>query len=267
MTEWKCRYCSGNRMTAVVWYNQMLCVPDEQVGVYQCAGCGLMQRVELPDERACPEQMKSGEYTAGESVANLRMMGRLTFLERAYGKGLLLDIGAGTGSFVDSARAKGWEAVGVERPEFTKEHAHVLKVNIAVEDLPGNIPGSFHVLHMNHVLEHVKQIQKFLKACLVYLRPGGILIVEVPNEVRSMAIRIKRILGMKYLSRTAFLGHWNFFDKPALRTILDAEGLEILRLSTPAVLFSGAVVHRIFDRIQSCLGMGSVIEIVARKKA
>lgn len=254
-------------VAAVGWYNRMLCIADEWKGVYQCPECGLMQRFELPEGDACPPEMKSGKYTAGEKTINQRMRSRLDFLERTRGKGLLLDVGAGTGSFVDGARQRGWDAVGVERPGFNREHCHVIRVDLMKDDLPGYESESFHVLHMNHVLEHVEQIQRFLQAGLAYLRPDGVLILEVPNEVRSLANRVRRVFGMKYRSRTAFLGHWNFFDKQTLRRILEAQELDILRLRTPAVMGSGGSAgHRLFDRMQSCLGMGSVIEVVARKR-
>ena len=95
-------------------------------------------------------------------------------------KGRILDIGAGTGDFLLTAKNDGWETVGVEPSERAK--------NIAIEKGISFVNGidalennSFDVITMWHVLEHVPNLELQIKELKRLLKPTGTLIVAVPN--------------------------------------------------------------------------------------
>ena len=50
---------------------------------------------------------------------------------------------------------------------------------------PWEVPGEFDVVSMVHVLEHIPHPENFLKQLLTKLRPGGLLIVELPYHVAN----------------------------------------------------------------------------------
>ncbi|WP_202700721.1 bifunctional 2-polyprenyl-6-hydroxyphenol methylase/3-demethylubiquinol 3-O-methyltransferase UbiG [Flavobacterium sp. UGB4466] len=95
-------------------------------------------------------------------------------------KGRILDIGAGTGDFLLTAKNDGWETVGVEPSERAK--------NIAIEKGISFVNGidalennSFDVITMWHVLEHVPNLELQIRELKRLLKPTGTLIVAVPN--------------------------------------------------------------------------------------
>src|SRR5690554_362153 len=95
-------------------------------------------------------------------------------------KGNLLDIGAGTGDFLAFAKSKRWEVLGIEPSSTAKELAQKKGVPFVegTEELSDN---SFDVITMWHVLEHVRDLDKQLSELKRICKPGGYVIIAVPN--------------------------------------------------------------------------------------
>ncbi len=95
-------------------------------------------------------------------------------------KGSLLDIGAGTGDFLATAKAKGWTTTGLEPNEKAKNSA--ISKGVTFENDIKNIENqSFDVITMWHVLEHVPDIEQQIKELKRLLKPNGTIIIAVPN--------------------------------------------------------------------------------------
>ena len=95
----------------------------------------------------------------------------------------LLDLGAGTGFFLRAAQKQGWHVKGIE-PNATarriandKEPNTVFDIN-SLSELP---LGSFDVITLWHVLEHLPDLEKDIKKFKDLLKPNGRLVVAVPN--------------------------------------------------------------------------------------
>lgn len=95
-------------------------------------------------------------------------------------KGEILDIGAGTGDFLVVAKQNGWNVTGIEPSPKAKEIAKGKGVVFA-EDLASIPTYSKDVITMWHVLEHVPNVQAQIAELKRILKPGGTLIVAVPN--------------------------------------------------------------------------------------
>ncbi len=95
-------------------------------------------------------------------------------------KGNLLDIGAGTGDFLSFAKSKNWKVVGIEPSPKAKEIAQKKGVSF-VENTEEFSDNSFDVITMWHVLEHVEDLDKQLSELKRISKPGGIVIIAVPN--------------------------------------------------------------------------------------
>ena len=128
--------------------------------------------------------------------------------------GKLVDVGAGRGRFVATARAAGWDARGIE-PSARTDAPHVERV--AVEDAEV-APGSLAAVSVWHVLEHLEDPRAALERVRGWLRPGGIVIVGVPNLDSLQA----RIGGAR----------WYHLDLPRHRTHFTARGLHALLTAT-----------------------------------
>lgn len=95
-------------------------------------------------------------------------------------KGTLLDIGAGTGDFLQEAKNQNWQCTGIEPSEKAKATA-IQKGVTFVDDLASLEKHSFDVITMWHVLEHVPNLEKQIQELKRLLKPNGTIIIAVPN--------------------------------------------------------------------------------------
>lgn len=95
-------------------------------------------------------------------------------------KGSLLDIGAGTGDFLAYAKSQKWQVLGIEPNPQAKDLAQKKGVSF-VEDTSDLSTSSFDVITLWHVLEHVEDLEKQLLELKRIAKPGGIIVVAVPN--------------------------------------------------------------------------------------
>jgi SAM-dependent methyltransferase len=136
---------------------------------------------------------------------------RLALLARAAAPpGPLLDVGAGRGRFVAAARAAGWDARGIE-PSRRWRAPHVEVVAVQDAQVP---PASLGAVTLWHVLEHLEEPAAALERVRAWMRPGGALLVGVPNLDSLQA----RLAGP----------HWYHLDLPRHRTHFTVRGIRAL---------------------------------------
>lgn len=97
--------------------------------------------------------------------------------------GALLDIGSGTGAFLHYMKQNGWQATGLEPDEQARDNAKkIYNVDAQpVEQLFSLPSASFDAITMWHVLEHVHEVHAYLQQIRTLLKPGGSLLIAVPN--------------------------------------------------------------------------------------
>jgi len=96
------------------------------------------------------------------------------------GVGNLLDVGAGTGDFLAYAKKSHWSVQGIEPNESARVLAKSKDVQLDSES-SAFVSNSFDVITMWHVLEHVPDLDTQIKELKRLLKPGGYLIIAVPN--------------------------------------------------------------------------------------
>ena len=214
----------------------------------RCHRCGYVCHTPRPTEAEIADFYASPEKYAGWLSAprgrDLLWRSRLKVVRRLRRHGRLLDVGAGVGSFLRLARAH-YDVCGTEvSPEAIRvaaEHANVALVHTAVEqlDLPA---ASFDVITMFHVLEHVHHPARTIERCRALLKPGGLLVVAVPNDVQGLRFRVRRLAARLGLSRRPrWFGpidldaantdevHLSHFTAPVLRRLLRRCGFRAIR--------------------------------------
>lgn len=95
-------------------------------------------------------------------------------------RGNLLDIGAGTGEFLKLAADNGWNIHGVEPNEKARKLANDKGIQLkgTMESFEG---VQFDVVTLWHVLEHLPELEVVVKKIESFVKPGGLLIIAVPN--------------------------------------------------------------------------------------
>ena len=99
--------------------------------------------------------------------------------------GSVLEVGCGDGVFLDACQSRGIEATGLElNPAAAcaaRGRGHRVVVG-AVEELSAGHPDFFDAVCAFQVLEHVAEPGSFLRQMTKMVKPGGHLILAVPNR-------------------------------------------------------------------------------------
>lgn len=124
---------------------------------------------------------KTGLMNSIYQAVKSYMLGRkLKWIEEIKSGGRLLDIGAGTGDFLYEAKKRNWKVYGTEPSASARELAAKKGVVLEEEETFGS--EEFDVVTMWHVLEHVSDLEKQIEDLYRLLKPGGLLVVAVPNH-------------------------------------------------------------------------------------
>lgn len=181
-------------------------------------------------------------------------------LDRAYGRhrrcaavhaaagrpGVLLDVGCATGIFLDGMRRLGWQVQGVEPTESAARYA---RSRLGLEVFGGRLEeagfadASFDAITLWDVLEHVHEPRLVLAELARLLRPGGLLVLSLPNPDSLEA----RLLGPHWAGWD-LPRHLNLFRPPQLRAQLGRLGLPVESISSFTAGYSVLVMsieHRL----------------------
>ncbi len=156
--------------------------------------------------------------------------------------GRLLDIGSGNGRLLYLAQQAGWDVMGLElSPSMAKFVHDELGVEVLVANFLDPTPeleraGTFDVVVLRHVLEHLPDPLLAMEKIGALLNPGGYLMLEMPN-IEAMTKRWSRFIvgtGLyKRKFRPDFLaGHCNEYSLPSIRFLAAKTGFELIRWET-----------------------------------
>src|SRR6478609_2146025 len=147
----------------------------------QPQGAALSRYYESEDYISHTDSKRSVFEKAYHFVKNIALKNKLGIINSYQpSKGLILDIGAGTGEFLSVAKNDGWKTIGVEPSDKAKDIAKSKGVTF-VENTFELESNSCDVISMWHVLEHVPNLEEQIKELKRLLKPNGTLIVAVPN--------------------------------------------------------------------------------------
>jgi 2-polyprenyl-3-methyl-5-hydroxy-6-metoxy-1,4-benzoquinol methylase len=225
-----------------------LCGRDVSRGVHnisrlvQCVGCGLIFVNPRPplEELAgqyddtyfhCAEPTFGGyeDYEADREDIRRTFRGRLRLLEPLVkaSSPRLLDAGCATGVFLEVARDAGWAVEGLDISAYAVEQATQRGFGVRRGTLPDpSIPsGSFDVITLWDVIEHVPDPAAIVAECHRLLRPGGVIAMSTPDAGSLPA----RILKGKWLGFRSIDEHLYFFSRATMEAMLARAGFRVAR--------------------------------------
>jgi SAM-dependent methyltransferase len=170
-------------------------IPESRgFGVVRCDRCALVATHPLPAADAIQafydplyygrENAKFGPLT--EVFILLFRLARLRALRLAgVRRGTILDVGCGRGLFLRLARRAGYDVLGTELNETSARPARRSvgddRVHAGPLETAGFATGRFDAVIAWHVFEHLPDPAGTLAECRRIVRPGGVLILAVPN--------------------------------------------------------------------------------------
>jgi 2-polyprenyl-3-methyl-5-hydroxy-6-metoxy-1,4-benzoquinol methylase len=155
-------------------------------------------------------------------VKGIALKNKLNLINNcSFTKGNLLDIGAGTGDFLLTAKQNGWSTIGVEPSEKAKGIAigKGIQFTDSTEELESN---SFDVITMWHVLEHVPNLENQIRELKRLVKPNGTIIIAVPNFKSYDA----NYYGKFWAAFDVPIHFWHF-SKTAIKLLFDKEDIKL----------------------------------------
>jgi 2-polyprenyl-3-methyl-5-hydroxy-6-metoxy-1,4-benzoquinol methylase len=134
----------------------------------------------------------------------------------------ILDIGCGSGYFLLYGKKRGWECLGIEPSKKAAQHSQENGLKIINDVFSKKLfskDEKFDVIHLHHVLEHVKNPIELLKQVHELLNKEGILCVGVPNDFSPLQTILWKKMDFKPYW-IAPLHHLNYFNQKSLSKLL-----------------------------------------------
>ncbi|MES2372976.1 MAG: class I SAM-dependent methyltransferase [Bacteroidota bacterium] len=172
-------------------------VSGEVFEIWHCDDCTVRFTQRVPDAVSIGPYYQSANYVSHSDtqkglinrlyhkVRNHTLNSKRKLLQEVTGKtsGNLLDVGAGTGAFSNTMKLAGWSVTALEPDDIARKKA-MDKYGLELQS-PENLftqeAAHFDAITMWHVLEHVHDLHQYLEQFAKILRPGGKLVIAVPN--------------------------------------------------------------------------------------
>lgn len=172
-------------------------VSQQQFSIWHCNDCMARFTQDVPAQDAIGTYYASHNYISHSDtkkgiINSLYHMVRkrtlvskrqLVINETGMKQGSILDIGCGTGAFLNTMKEGGWSITGLEPDAIARNKAAEL-YNIQPQQSQQLFEfnkESFNAITMWHVLEHVHELHAYIKQIESLLAPNGKLFIAVPN--------------------------------------------------------------------------------------
>jgi 2-polyprenyl-3-methyl-5-hydroxy-6-metoxy-1,4-benzoquinol methylase len=286
----ECDLCGSNK--------QDLRYRFRELEVIKCKGCGLVF-INEGAEKFAPRTLYSTEYfnergeyflqvhdknvteVSGEHIESFRE--GLKLIQGIKQGGRLLDLGCAVGIFLALAKEDGWDVSGVDISDYAvscaRKRCKTEKVYAGELTDAHFSKGSFDVITMWDVVEHLAHPVATLREVHRVLKDDGVLLLDTPNEeslIRNVAYTIYRLLGGRIVYPAIKLYHsyhLYYFSGKTLQRLLDQVGFDLIKMirkSIPLEKGRGTRLERYivktFAALEKPLGMDYEILAIARKK-
>lgn len=233
----QCPVCSGAEFKGFLTCKDYT-VSQKEFEIVQCKSCEFVFTDPRPENKDLGQYYKSEAYIS-HSDSSAGLVNKLYKLARSFtlkskyalvkphamNKGLL-DVGCGTGAFLNYCAQKDLIVDGVEPDEdarnFVKSNHGIL---VHEEDQLRNWePQKFSAITMWHVLEHVPDLNERIKELKNLLDNNGRLFVAVPNYTSADAKHYGKYWAAYDVPRHL----WHFSPK-TIRTLFNKHGFVLER--------------------------------------
>jgi SAM-dependent methyltransferase len=282
--RFQCPLCGGVRARELAGDAAVLRTMFSKSHPVRCEDCSLavLHPIPSPSETS---GLYEADYFGAYDEADIDMPTEVEAMGSRYERrlavpdgtlpGRVLDVGVGHGTFLGLAKRKGWEALGIDVSRHAALQARQrYGVDVAVCDdiaVAGFAENHFDLVHLSHSLEHMPNPLQALSEIRRILRPRGKVVIEVPNELENLHVRLHDALGLKRAPYPVRSTHIFFFNPATLRGHLVAAGFGKVRLRTfrdpTDRRHLRSLVKRVAGAVEYALAMGPLIEAHAQKPA
>lgn len=201
-----CPSCGSQNLTTLLKCKDHYASGDE-FEIIKCEQCGLGITQDFPSEEEIGKYYDVPQYIS-HSDTNKGLINRLYHIARTIAlkskaktvtkfssenANTLLDMGCGTGYFLNKMRQQKWLVTGIEKDAGARKYAKD-KFNLDThthEYLFDLAPKKKDVITLWHVLEHLEKLNETMAKIHEVLNDDGIAIIALPNKDSFDAIQYK----------------------------------------------------------------------------
>jgi len=218
--------------------------PENGKSLVQCQNCGLVYVSPRPDANELyalygETYFKNDDsgtvgyhnYLADGQNIRRTFSRRLDLLHEFIQPGQgrkLLDIGCATGFFIDEAAKRGWEVEGLDVSSFAVEYVKSelghSAYNTSVLDADFLAPGSYSLITMWDVIEHVPDPKAHAERVAELLHSGGHFALITPDVGSWVA----RLTGKRWIGYKLSEEHVYYFSVQTLTRMLNDAGFDVV---------------------------------------
>lgn len=211
----------------------------ESFEIVKCSNCGFRFTNPRPGAGELGKYYESTDYISHsdirkglfasvyQQVRKYTLGRKRAMISKFQPGGELLDIGCATGQFLNYMSEYGWNVTGIEPDEKTRTRAiseYGLKV-LPEEGLNTIRNGTFDLITMWHVLEHVSDLNGRMEQLRNLLKSQGTLIIAVPNCDAYDAVKYRAFWAGYDLPR-----HLYHFAKSDMKLLAEKHGFTIVTI-------------------------------------
>ena len=234
----RCPVCEKNNFTEFLKGKDHF-LTREEFTIVECSDCGFRFTNPRPDEKEIVRYYDSTDYIAHDAgkqnliqtiyktIRKFTIKKKYSIVRKNSNGNALMDIGCGTGEFLNYCRRMNFDTTGVEPNEKARKFAsEEFGLTIFNESKLNEFsPATFDVITMWHVLEHVHALNERMTRINQLLKPGGTLIIAVPDSDSWDAVNYKDFWAAYDLPR-----HLYHFTQSSLNRLATKNGFSVEKI-------------------------------------
>jgi SAM-dependent methyltransferase len=215
--------------------------------VIECAPCGFRHVLPLPSVEELAELYHEDYYAREKPLYLERTEEDLPWWTFAYrdryaafeasltnDRRRLLEVGSGPGYFLQIGRQRGWDTTGIEPSTQAAAHTRDMGLTVVEDFLTPETAatlGTFDVVHMYNVLEHVPDPTEIINLARDVLAPDGLISICVPNDYNILQDTLRKTAGFEpwWLAPPH---HLNYFGFSSMADLLERQGFDVIARTT-----------------------------------
>ena len=253
----KCPVCLNKNIA-----NKLHCIDHttskEKFTIVSCETCDFTFTNPRPKEESLGNYYKSEMYISHtnsseglfnwmyQTVRKYAIGTKLTLLKSVTDFGHHLDVGSGTGEFLNACKKTGFKVKGVEPSKLAREQA-VSNYNLSVNEdtnLKQFKDDEFDSISMWHVLEHVPSLIETITEFTRILKKNGKVIIAVPNHKSWDANYYKEF----WAAWDVPIHLWHF-SKETIELLFNKNGFNLIK--TKPMLFDSFYVSLLSEEFKT----------------
>ncbi|MDR1503570.1 MAG: class I SAM-dependent methyltransferase [Prevotella sp.] len=212
---------------------------QEIFDICQCKSCGFALTQDFPAENEIGPYYDAPEYishsdtqrgiinTLYHLARKMALKSKSKIVSRYASKktGMLLDIGSGTGYFLNKMKEEKWIVTGIEKSELARKYAkQKFDIDCQCSEYLYNVcEKTKDVITMWHVLEHMEHLNHVMGHLSAILKNDGTVIIALPNKSSLDAVHYKEYWAAYDVPR-----HLWHFSLPDFERLAEKHHFEVI---------------------------------------